>query len=93
MPAFFNADTCSLRNQSLENTLLMKINIKKPKYCQEAKTCEASFSPTLASCEAIFDNEAEVYFKLLATILSNGVQITQKFLCYIQAIMQICVIR
>ena len=67
----FNADTCSLRNQSLQNVFQMKKNAKKSKYCQAAEARRASFTPIIASCEAIFDNEAEVYLKRLATILSK----------------------
>ena len=48
----FNADACSFRNQSLENTFQMKRNIKKSKYCQAAEACRASFTPIISSCEA-----------------------------------------
>ena len=67
----FNADACSFRNQSLESTFQMKKHIEKTKYCQAAEARRASFAPIFASCEAVFDNEAEVYFKRLATILSK----------------------
>jgi len=90
----FNADACSFRNQSLENTFQMKRNIKKSKYCQAAEARQASFTPIIASCEAIFDSEAEVYFKRLATILSKKWRSNySKALCYIRARMQICIIR
>ena len=56
----FNADACSLRNQSLQNVFQMKKNAKKSKYCQAAEARRASFTPIIASCEAIFDNKAEV---------------------------------
>ena len=57
----------------------MKKRIKKSKYCQAAEARRASFTPIIASCKAIFDNEAEVYFKgLLQFCQRNGVQITQK---------------
>ena len=44
-----------------QNVFQMKKNAKKSKYCQAAEARRASFTPIIASCEAIFDNEAEVY--------------------------------
>ena len=35
-------------------------NIKKSKYCQAAEAGRLSLTPTIASYEAIFDNEAKV---------------------------------
>ena len=90
----FNADACSFRNQSLQTIFQMKKHIKKSKYCQAAEARRASFTPIIASCEAIFDNEAEVYFKRLATILSKKWSSNySKALCYIRARMQVCIIR
>ena len=80
----FNADACSLRNQSLQNVFQMKKNAKKSKYCQAAEARRASFTPIIASCEAILDNEAEVYIKRLATILSNKWDLCySRVLCYV----------
>ena len=90
----FNADACSLRNQSLQNVFQMKKNAKKSKYCQAAEARRASFTPIIASCEAIFDNKAEVYLKRLATILSKKWDSCySRVLCYVRARMQICIIR
>ena len=40
----------------------------------------ASFTPIIATAEAIFDKEAEIYMKRLATIycLKNGIPLTLK---------------
>ena len=54
----------------------------------------ASFTPIRATCEAIFDKEAEVYMKRRVTILSKKWQSNySRALCYIRARMQICIHR
>ena len=59
-----------------------------------AEARRASFTPIIASCEAIFDCEAEVYFKRLATILSKKWDSSYSHaLSYIRARMQICIMR
>ena len=71
----------------------MKKHIKKSKYCQAEEARRASFTPIIANCKAIFDNEAEVYFKRLATILSKKWSSNySKALCYIRARVQVCII-
>ena len=45
---------------------------KKDKYSKAAAERRASFTPFIATCEAIFDREAETYIKRLATILSKN---------------------
>ena len=66
----FNADASSLKNQPLQSVFNVKKNMKKSKYCKAAAARRASFTPVIASCEAILDNEAEINVKRLATILS-----------------------
>ena len=46
--------------------------MKKAKYSKAASERRALFMPIIASCEAIFDKEAEVYFKRLAIIFSKN---------------------
>ena len=54
----------------------------------------ASFTPIIATAEAIFDKEAEIYMKRLATILSKKCNYSySQTLCYIRARMQICILR
>ena len=70
-----NADAKSLQNQSLKSIFNTRKQIKKDKYCAAAESRRATFTPIIASCEAIFESEAEVYFKRLATILSKKMEI------------------
>ena len=89
-----NADATSMQNQPLKSIFQAQKQIKKHKYCEIAESRRASFTPIIASCEAIFDTEAEVYFKRLATILSKKWDSSySQALCYIRARMQICIMR
>ena len=89
-----NADAKSLQNQSLKSIFNTRKQIKKDKYCAAAESRRATFTPIIASCEAIFESEAEVYFKRLATILSKKWKSSYSHaLCYIRARMQICIMR
>ena len=90
-----NADAKSLQNQSLKSIFNTRKQIKKKdKYCAAAESRRATFTPIIASCEAIFESEAEVYFKRLATILSKKWKSSYSHaLCYIRARMQICIMR
>ena len=89
-----NADATSMQNQSLKSIFQAQKQAKKHKYCEIAESRRASFTPIIASCEAIFDIEAEVYFKRLATILSKKWDSSySQALSYIRARMQICIMR
>ena len=75
----FNADADSFENQALQLVFEEKKQVKKGKYSEGAFERRASFTPIIALCEAIFDEEAGVYFKRLPTILSkNGNRATPK---------------
>ena len=75
----FNADASSLNNQNLQTIFDARKRLKKEKYSAIAAAKRASFTPIIATCEAIFDKEAEVYMKRLATLLSkNGNHVTQE---------------
>ena len=69
----FNADANSFKTQSLQAVFEEKKKIKnfKTKYSKAASERRALFTLIIASCEAIFDKEALVYFKRLATIFSK----------------------
>ena len=89
-----NADSPSLEHLSLEAMFTVRKNVKKGHYSEAAKARRASFTPILATCDAVFDKEAEHYFKRMAVHLSK------KWKCgyshtigYIRARMQICILR
>ena len=70
-------------------------NVKKG-HCSAAKARHASFTPILATCDAVFDKEAKHYFKIIAV---HRLQL-KKWKCgysqmidYIQARMQIYILR
>ena len=66
----------------------------KEKYSAIAAANRASFTPIIATYEAIFDKEAEVYMKMLATLLSKKWKSCySRAVCYIRARMQICIHR
>ena len=87
----FNADASSLKNQPLQSVFNAKKNMKKSKYCKAAAAARrASFTPVIASCEAILDNEAEIYVKRLATIMSKKWKTSySRVLSYVRARFQI----
>ena len=90
----FNADADSFKNQTLQSVFEEKKQIKKSKYSKAAFERRASFTPIIASCEAIFDKEAGVYFKRLATILSKKWKSSySQATTYIKARTQICILR
>jgi hypothetical protein len=89
-----NADATSYQNKPLKSIFQARKQTKKEKYSAAAEARRASFTPIIASCEAIFDCEAEVYFKRLATILSKKWDSSYSHaLSYIRARMQICIMR
>ena len=54
----------------------------------------ATFSPIIATCDAVFDKEAEQYFKRLATHLAVKWQSNFSYtLGFVRARMQMCVLR
>ena len=90
----FNADANSFKTQSLQAVFEEKKKIKKTKYSKAASERRASFTPIIASCEAIFDKEALVYFKRLATIFSKKWKSSySQAITFIKARMQMCILR
>ena len=78
----------------IQSVFNAKKNLKKSKYCKAAAARRASFTPIIASCEAILDNEAEIYVKRLATIMSKKWKTSySRVLSYVRARFQICIIR
>ena len=55
----------------LENIFRTRRNLKYRTYLETAKSRRASFSPFIATCDAVLDNEAEGYLKRFAVVLSE----------------------
>jgi hypothetical protein len=53
-----NADATSYQNKPLKSIFQARKQTKKEKYSAAAEARRASFTPIIASCEAIFDCEA-----------------------------------
>ena len=78
----------------LETILAASRNFKKRKYCATAETFGSTFTPVIAACEAIFDIEAEVYIKKLASLLAHKWKKGYSVIaCYIRARMQVAILR
>jgi hypothetical protein len=90
----FNADAPSYKNSSLEALFTAKRNLKKKMYCQAAESRRASFTPIIATYDAIFDREALAYFKRLASILSQKWGLSYSATAgWLNARIQICILR
>ena len=66
-----NADAPSYATLSLESLFSKHRDEKKVKYNVAAELRRAPFTPKIATCDGIFDHEAKVYMKRLATLLSS----------------------
>ena len=89
-----NADSESLKNSSLETIFSQRKNKKIQTYSKAAIARRASFNPIIATCDAVFDKEAEIYFKKLAVHLSKKWESNYSHtIGYIRARMQICILR
>ena len=65
-----NAESSSLQQTPLQSIFTQRKNKKISTYSEAAKTRRATFTPILATCDAVFDKEAEHYFKRLSAILA-----------------------
>ena len=89
-----NADSPSLIKSSLESIFNQRKEKKNKTYSDAAKARRATFSPIIATCDAVFDKEAEQYFKRLATHLAVKWQSNFSYtLGFVRARMQMCVLR
>ena len=63
------------------------------KYGSAAEQRKATFTPVIATCEAIFDHEAEVYLKKISALLSSkwGTPYSQIH-GWVKARMQVCIL-
>ena len=72
---------------------LLSKNKKLQTYSNAAIARRVSFNPTVATYDAVFDNEAEIYFKKLAVRLSNKWESNYSHtIGYVRARMQICIL-
>ena len=89
-----NADAPSHKGTPLNTILSSSRNFKKRKYNTAAESCGSTFTPIIATCEAIFDTEAEVYIKRLASLLATKWKKSYSVVaCYIRARMQVAILR
>ena len=73
-----NADSPSLLKSSFESIFKQRKLRKNNSYKEAAGARRATCTPILATCDAVFDKDAEIYFSRLAVHLSiNGIQTTQ----------------
>jgi hypothetical protein len=94
MAVLVNADSNSLEKLSLETIFNQRRNMKNSTYLEAAKARRATFTPILATCDAVFDKEAENYFKRLAIHLSKKWDSKySQTISYVRARMQICILR
>ena len=89
-----NTDYDSMSHQPLENIFRTRRNLKYSTYLETAKARRASFSPFIATCDAVLENEAESYLKRLAVVLSKKWGSSYcRFVGWLQARVQICILR
>ena len=65
------ANSKSLKNRSIETIFSQRKNKKLQTYSNPAIARRVPFNPILATCDAVFDKVAEIYFKKLAVHLSK----------------------
>jgi len=89
-----NADATSYCTSLIQSLFDDARNEKRSKYGPAAEDRRACFTPILATCEAIFDHEAIVYMKRLATLLaSKWSKHYSQIYGWLKARMQVCVLR
>ena len=89
-----NADAISHRGRSLNSIFTSYLETKKGKYAAEAESRRASFTPIIATCEGIFENEAITYFKRLSALLSEKWKKPySQVVGWVRARIQLCIIR
>jgi hypothetical protein len=89
-----NADTPSQRHLSLETIFESRKAIKQQRYSETAEARRASFTPFIATCDAVLDREAEGYLRRLAILLSEKWESSySRTVAWVRARMQICILR
>jgi hypothetical protein len=89
-----NADSVSLVNLPLQTIFEVRCNKKKHDYSEAAEARRASFTPFIATCDAVLERNAENYLKRLAIHLSKKWKSSYpSTMGWLRARMQICIIR
>ena len=89
-----NADSPSLEHLSLQNLFNQRKNKKISTYSKAATARRATFHPILATCDAVFDKDAEIYIKRMGVHLSKKWKMQySKTVGFIRARMQTCILR
>ena len=89
-----NADAPSYSSISLETLFNSARDRKKSKYGDIAEARRATFTPIIATCDAVFDHEAVTYFKRISTLLSSKWnQHYSQIHGWLKARMQVCILR
>ena len=90
----FNADAISYANTSIDTLLEKHRNDKKQQYNEAVEDRRGTFTPFIATCDAILDLEAEHYIKRLSSHLAekwgksySGV------IGWVRAKIQVCILR
>ena len=89
-----NADAPSYSSINLEALMSSARDRKKAKYGHAAELRRATFTPIIATCEAIFDQEACTYFKRISSLLASkwGQHYSQVH-GWLNARMHVCILR
>ena len=89
-----NAESPSLAGSSVESLFTTRKTKKNNLYLTAAKARRATFTPIIATCDAVFDKDSELYFKRMAIHLSKKWEsIYSQTLGYLRARMQVCILR
>jgi hypothetical protein len=89
-----NADSPSLSQLSIDAIFENRKNLKRRTYSEAAEARRASFTPFIATCDAVLDKEAEGYLKRLAVLLSEKWESPySKTIGWLRARIQICILR
>ena len=88
-----NADAESYANKPISNIFEFHRNEKKKKYNTAVQDRRGTFTPFIASCDAIFDTEAEHYVRRLSSQIADkwGKSYSQ-VIGWVRAKMQICIL-
>ena len=92
--AYLNADAPSYLTTPLQSLFDKARDRKKKKYSEAAEVRRSTFTPIIASCEGIFDHEAQIYMKRMSTLLASkwGKSYSQVH-GWLKARMQVCILR
>ena len=90
----FNADALSYVNTPITTLLENQRNEKKKQYNSAVEMRRGTFTPFIASCDAILDIEAEHYLKRLSSYLSEKWEKSySEVIGWVRARIQVCILR